>query len=241
MGNAGKPGGNPCLSLGADERLTVSVPPPVAAALGVPARVTLAAPVVFRHGGAEVAARVAARAATRFDVERVEHRGELRWSLRASWTLPARVAPAREEVTAGGVLGVDLNADHLAAHALDACGNPVGTPHRIHLPLRDQATGEPLPASTRDARVREAICDLLDLAVGYGVAAVAVEDLGFTTAEKSRERYGRHRRFRALVAGFPPPRSGPGWPAWCTAAAWPSSRWIRATPPSSAPATGRRR
>jgi hypothetical protein len=203
MGNAGKTGGNPCLSLDATGRLTVSVPPPVAAVLGVPARVALAAPVVFRHGGAELAGRVGARMATRFDVERVERRGERRWYLRASWRLPTATTPTRAAVIASGVLGVDLNADHLAAHALDACGNPAGPPHRIELLRRDPGRGRRLPATTRDARVREAITTLLDRAAAAGLGALVVEDLGFTEAEKSREAYGRNRRFRALVAGLP--------------------------------------
>jgi IS605 OrfB family transposase len=199
LGNAGKPGGNPCPGLGPDGRLTVSVPPPVAAALGVPARVTLAAPAVLRHGGDELAARTAAR----FDIERVERNGEVRWHLRASWSLPPETTPTRAAVTAAGVLGVDLNADHLAAHVVDRCGNPVGAPHRIELGLRDPGTGERLPAATRDARVREAVTQLLDRATAAGVPTVVIEELGFATEEKSRERYGRNRRFRALVAGFP--------------------------------------
>ena len=55
---------------------------------------------------------------------------------------------------------------------------------------------------TRDARVRDAITDLLDVATGHGLAAVAVKDLGFATQESSRERYGRNRAFRALVQAF---------------------------------------
>jgi hypothetical protein len=203
MGNAGKPGGNPCLTLDTQGRLTVSVPSTVAAHHGIATRMQLTGRVAIRHGGEELAARVAARAATRFDIERVERRGRLRWYLRASWSIsPTPVLP-RSAVTADGVLGVDLNADHLAAHVVDSSGNPVGTPHRVELCLRDPVTARRLPGSTRDARVREAISTLLDRASAAGVGAVVVEDLGFAEAEKSRERYGRNRGFRTLVAGFP--------------------------------------
>lgn len=203
MGNAGALGGNPCLSIKANGRLTLSVPPPVSAALGLPSRVTLTAGVVFRHGGEELAARVAGRQATRFDIERVERKGAVRWYLRASWSLRTGMTPSRGEATADGVIGVDLNADHLATHLLDRSGNPVGRPHRIELRLWHTDTGRPLPSGTRDARLREAIAELLDRATASGIDAIVVEDLGFAIAEQSRERHGRNRRFRALIASFP--------------------------------------
>ncbi|GAA2770283.1 hypothetical protein [Nonomuraea dietziae] len=87
------------------------------------------------------------------------------------------------------------NADHFAAYRLDRHGNPVGAPHRFFYDL----TGS---ANHRDAQIRHAITRLLHWAKRAGVAAVGIEDLDFT-AEKSREKHGRKKRFRQLVSGIP--------------------------------------
>jgi hypothetical protein len=82
-----------------------------------------------------------------------------RWYLDASWKHDPIIAPPSiDELRVGPVLGVDLNADHLAACVLDGSGNPVGNP--ISIPV-DTAG---LPASRRDGRVRAAITALLDTA-----------------------------------------------------------------------------
>lgn len=201
-GNKGVRGGNPCFVFEPNGRLTLSVPPEVASQLGVSNRVTLSHPVIYKHGGLELSQRVAARVATRFDIEKKTTKGQVRWYLRASWRLPARPHPQREEAVTGGVLGVDLNADHLAVHRLSPCGNPMGAPERVELPLRT-SEGKALRSSTRDARVREAITELLALAKESSVQAVVVEDLGFSAAEKSREKYGRNKAFRHTISGFP--------------------------------------
>jgi hypothetical protein len=49
-----------------------------------------------------------------------------RWYLDASWKTTPQPPPVLGELRAGGVVGVDLNADHLAACVLDASGNPIG-------------------------------------------------------------------------------------------------------------------
>ena len=54
------------------------------------------------------------------------------------------------------MLGVDLNADHLAACVLDSSGNPLGEPVTIEVVTAG------LAASRRDGRVRAAITALLD-------------------------------------------------------------------------------
>lgn len=197
VGNAGSVGGNPCLSLDADGYLTVSVPPAVAEQLGVGTRVRLTHPVRFTHRGRELTDRVAVRAATRIDIEPATLRGARRWYIRASWSHDPAPTPPLATARAGGVVGVDLNADHLAVAVLDEHGNPVGAPHRIELPLAG------LPASTRDARIREAVTELLTYTKAHGRRAISIEDLGFGTGEKSRENFGRKKAFRALISGFP--------------------------------------
>ncbi|WP_323186124.1 hypothetical protein [Streptomyces sp. NBC_01373] len=96
---------------------------------------------------------------------------------------------------AHGVIGVDMNADHLAAWRLDAHGNPTGAPRRFFYDL--SGTRE-----HRDAQVRHALTRLLHWASTCGVKAIAVEDLDFA-GEKTREKHGRRKRFRQLVSGMP--------------------------------------
>jgi IS605 OrfB family transposase len=95
---------------------------------------------------------------------------------------------------AGGLVGVDTNADHLAAWRLDEHGNPVGQPLRFGYDL----TGT---ASHRDAQVRHTLIRLLHWARRHDLA-IAVEDLDFT-AETTREKHGGRKRFRKLVSGMP--------------------------------------
>ena len=57
-------------------------------------------------------------------------------------------------------------------------------------------------AQHRDAQIRHAITRLLHWAKSCGVAAIAIEDLDFT-AEKTREKHGRKKRFRQLISGIP--------------------------------------
>ena len=50
------------------------------------------------------------------------------------WTRRGKPAPKQsrlDELRSGPVLGVDLNADHLAACVLDSSGNPIGEPVTI--------------------------------------------------------------------------------------------------------------
>lgn len=200
VGNVGKTGGNPCLTLTQDADgkvwLTVSVPEPVQRRLGVAARVRLTHPVPVGHVP-ELVERVTARAGTAISISfEAGKRGE-KVLLRASWTHEqASVVPTLAQLRSGRVVSLDLNADHLALARLNPDGNPVGPPIRIPLEL----TG--LGAGTRDARVREAISQVLLHAKASDAVAVVVEELGFE-AEKTREKHGRKKTFRALLSGFP--------------------------------------
>ena len=99
------------------------------------------------------------------------------------------------------MLGVDLNADHVAACVLDASGNPIGEPVTIAV---DTAG---LRASRRDGRVRAAITELLDHAQQQNCSAIVVENLDFADARATgRETLGRGtrgKRVRRTVAGIP--------------------------------------
>lgn len=113
----------------------------------------------------------------------------------ASWQIPPTPTLPIEAALAHGVIGVDMNADHLAASRLDTHGNPTGSPRRFSYDL----TGT---AQHRDAQVRHALTRLLHWAQACGVKAIAVEDLDFA-AQKTREKHGRRRRFRRLISGMP--------------------------------------
>jgi IS605 OrfB family transposase len=204
VGNLGKPGGNPCLTLargpGGAWFLTVSVPKPVAEQLGVGTRVKLRQPVPLHHRGVELAQRLDGRLAVRVDIEpATDHKGRARTYLRLSWLRPAPTPVELAAARAGGVVGVDLNADHLAATRVDTAGNPVGRPVRVPLDLAGAST------ATRDGRLRAAITTVLEHAKATGATAIAVEDLDFADS-KSRERFGRRKSFRHLIAGFPTTR-----------------------------------
>jgi hypothetical protein len=160
--------------------------------------------VAFTHRGGEWAAQ-AASGAVRYDISLDPAKGggtgKGRWRLDASWRLPARPVPPLDELREQHSLGVDLNADHLAAWVLDPAGNPRGEPHTIPLELDGQ------PASTRDGRLRAAVAELLRLAKANGCRSLSVENLGFADARHTgRETLGRGRRgkaFRRVVSGMP--------------------------------------
>lgn len=200
-GNTGKTGGNPCLTLtrgpGGQWFLTVSVPRPVAERLGVGTRVQLRHAVPLRHRSAELEQRLEQRQAVRLDVSPVtDSKGRLRTYLRLSWVGATPTPTALPVARSGGVVGVDLNADHLAAYRLDTAGNPVG--RRVRVPLDLAGVGGP----TRDGRLRAAITAVLTHAKTSGATAIAVEDLD-VTEDKSREEFGRRKAFRNLISGFP--------------------------------------
>lgn len=196
-GESGKAGGNETIRVDEAGRLRIKVP----AALKQRFRTHLhiAAPVVFHHRRDEWAARVAGRRAVRYDITFDSELG--RWYLDASWAIAPDPVPDLDELRAGRVLGVDLNADHLAACVLDASDNPIGEPVTINV----QTAG--LRPSRRDGRVRAGITTLLDLAEHRRCSAVVVENLNFADARSAgRETMGRGargKRFRRTVAGIP--------------------------------------
>ncbi|WP_200904172.1 IS200/IS605 family accessory protein TnpB-related protein [Nocardiopsis sp. RV163] len=113
----------------------------------------------------------------------------------AFWTHAPVPQVPWEAALAHGVVGVDANADHLAAWRLDTRGNPIGNPRRFAFDLSGKS-------QHRDAQVRHALSRLLRWATAQGVHAIAIEDLDFAR-EKTREKHGRRKRFRQLISGFP--------------------------------------
>jgi hypothetical protein len=196
-GESGKAGGNETIRVDETGHVRIKVPASLIDRLG--SHVVIAAPVRFAHRGAEWAQRVTSRRAVRYDVSFDTDRG--RWYLNACWKTTPEPAPELAELRAGPVLGVDLNADHLACCVLDGSGNPMGGPRTVPVITAG------LAASGRDGRVRAAITAVLDHAQHAGCSAVVVENLDFADARGTgRETMGggrRGKRFRRTVAGIP--------------------------------------
>jgi hypothetical protein len=142
-GESGKPGGNETIRVTDDGRLRIKTPAALAERFG--SHVVIDAPLQFGHRGEEWAARVSARRAVRYDIGYDPARG--RWYLDA-WHSDPEPVPDLADLRAGPVLGVDVNAGHLAGWVLDAAGNPVGGPVSIEVITAGWV------ASRRDGRVR---------------------------------------------------------------------------------------
>jgi IS605 OrfB family transposase len=193
-GEAGKRYGNETIRVTPDGEVSIKLPAPMAyLANAKHDRYVLAARVEFKHRGTEWADRIAANRAVAYRIHLDVERG--RWYLTASWTRPVVKTIPLATARAHGMIGVDTNADHLAAYRLDPHGNPVGEPTRFFYDLSGTAPH-------RDAQVRHAITQLLHWAKHCGVAAIGIEDLDFA-AEKTREKHGRKKRFRQLISGMP--------------------------------------
>lgn len=155
----------------------------------------------FAHRREQWADRIQTNRAVAYRIHEDTIRG--RWYLTASWTIPpvktVPVATARTD----GLVGVDTNADHLAAWRLDTHGNPVGEPLRFDYDLSGTA-------QHRDAQIRHALVRLLHFAKRHHLA-IAVEDLDFT-ADKTREKHGRRKTFRHDAAAVAIGRRALGHP-----------------------------
>ncbi|WP_406493298.1 transposase [Streptomyces sp. NBC_01604] len=193
-GESGKRYGNETIRVSPDGEVSIKLPAPLTHLANAPhGRYVLACRVTFAHRGEEWADRVAANRAIAYRIHL--DTGRDRWYLTASWQIPPTPTLPIEVALAHGVIGVDMNADHLAAWRLDAHGNPTGAPRRFFYDLSGTAPH-------RDAQVRHALTRLLHWASTCGVKAIAVEDLDFA-AEKTREKHGHRKRFRQLVSGMP--------------------------------------
>ncbi|PZG78978.1 transposase, partial [Streptomyces sp. NTH33] len=192
-GESGKRYGNETIRISPEGKVSIKLPAPLAGLANAPhGRYVLACRARFRHRGAQWADRVAANRAVAYRLHYDTGRG--RWYVTASWQIPPVRTVPLETARAGGLAGVDMNADHLAAWRLDTHGNPVGEPRRFDYAL----TGS---ARHRDAQVRHALIRLLHWAAHHSLA-LAIEDLDFA-AEKTREKHGRRKRFRKLISGLP--------------------------------------
>ncbi len=193
-GESGKRYGNETIRVTLGGEVSIKLPAPLAHLANTGhGRYVLAARVRFAHRGTEWADRVEANRAVAHRIHYDTRRG--RWYITAAWQYqPPQTIPLQAAL-AEGVIGVDTNADHIAAWRLDVHGNPVGRPHRFFYDL----TGS---ADHRDAQVRHALTRLLNWAKTCGVKAIAIENLDLA-AEKSRDKHGHRKRFRQLISDMP--------------------------------------
>ncbi|MEV8544034.1 IS200/IS605 family accessory protein TnpB-related protein [Streptomyces sp. NPDC051572] len=193
-GESGKRFGNETIRVTSDGDVSIKLPAPLThLANARHGRYVLASKVAFAHRGQEWADRIEANRAVAYRIHLDVARG--RWYLTASWQRPAVNTIPLDAACAKGIIGVDTNADHFAAYRLDTHGNPVAAPRRFHYDLSGSV-------QHRDAQIRHAITQTLHWAKQCGVAAIAIEDLDFTT-EKTREKHGLKKKFRQLISGIP--------------------------------------
>ncbi|MFI7145864.1 IS200/IS605 family accessory protein TnpB-related protein [Nonomuraea sp. NPDC050022] len=202
-GESGKRYGNETIRLTPDGQVSIKLPAPLAhLANAAHGRYILSARVRFAHRGQEWADLIKANRTVAYRIHLDAHPGGARsrrdsgrWYLTASWQHQPTPTIPLQAALADGVIGVDTNADHLAAWRLDVHGNPIGNPRRFGYDLSGTA-------SHRDAQVRHTLTRLLHWARGCQVTAIAIEDLDFAQ-DKTREKHGRNKRFRRLISGIP--------------------------------------
>ncbi|MEU9295250.1 IS200/IS605 family accessory protein TnpB-related protein [Streptomyces sp. NPDC048266] len=193
-GESGKRFGNETIRVAPDGEISIKLPAPLAGLANAKhGRYVLAARVRFPHRGEEWRDRVTGNRSVAYRIHLDTVSG--RWYLDASWTRKDLPVVPLDALRASGVVGVDMNADHLAAWLLDEHGNPTGGPRRFDYDLSGTA-------GHRDAQLRHALTRLLRWAEAAGVQAFAIEDLDFTDST-TREKHGRRKRFRQLVSGIP--------------------------------------
>ncbi|MFI9580663.1 IS200/IS605 family accessory protein TnpB-related protein [Streptomyces sp. NPDC052236] len=193
-GESGKRFGNETIRITDTGQVCLKLPAPPAHLANAPhGRYVLDATVAFQHRGGEWRDRIMANRAVAYRIHHDTVRD--RWYVTASWQRAAiPVLPLQAALTQG-VVGVDMNDDHLAAWRLDVHGNPVGEPQRFFYDLSGTT-------AHRDAQIRHALTRLLHHARRGGAAAIAIEDLDFADG-RCRERHGRNKRFRRLLSRFP--------------------------------------
>jgi hypothetical protein len=181
-------GGGPLVFVrGRSSREAVRLPAPLEhLANAAHGRYILAGTVSFGHRGGQWADRVSANQAIAYRIHFCPDKQC--WYLDAAWQRTQVPTVPLQALRAGELVGVDMNADHLAAWRLDPHGNPVGAPRTLGYDLSGGA-------DRRDAQVRHALTRVLHWATNNAITAIAVEDLDFTDST-TREKHGRRRRFR---------------------------------------------
>src|SRR5439155_2716852 len=117
-GESGKRWGNETIRVTGDGELSLRLPEPLTYLSNAPhGRYVLSGRVEFAHRGAEWADRVAANRAVAYRIHFSPDKQ--RWYLGAAWQRTQEPAVPLEALRTGELVGVDMNADHLAAWRLD--------------------------------------------------------------------------------------------------------------------------
>ncbi|MGI5133767.1 IS200/IS605 family accessory protein TnpB-related protein [Streptomyces sp. CA-106110] len=192
-GESGKRYGNETIRVTPEGEVSLKLPAPLAHLANAPhGRYTLTGAALFHHRSDEWADHITTNRSVAYRIHYDTDRA--RWYLTASWTIPPVKTVPLDVARARGLIGVDTNADHLAAWRLDQHGNPCGQPRQFSYDLSGTA-------NHRDAQVRHALIRLLHWAQRHGLS-IAIENLDFT-ADKTREKHGRQKRFRQVISGMP--------------------------------------
>ncbi|MCP3822942.1 transposase, partial [Streptomyces sp. A3M-1-3] len=148
-GESGKRYGNETIRVTPEGEVSIKLPASLAELANAKhGRYVFAATVRFPHRGTEWRDRIETNRAVAYRIQLDVQRG--RWYLTASWQYqPTKTIPL-DTALADGVIGVDTNADHIAAWRLDIHGNPTGQPRRFFYDLSGTA-------DHRDAQVRHAL------------------------------------------------------------------------------------
>src|SRR5262249_16659725 len=116
-GESGKRYGNETIRVTPEGEVSIKLPVPLAHLANAPHdRYILPSKVPSPHGGDQWRARVSPNRAVAYRIHEDVQRG--RWYLTASWTVPPVKTVPLQAARAGGVIGMDTNADHLAAWRL---------------------------------------------------------------------------------------------------------------------------
>jgi hypothetical protein len=206
IGSSDEPSGNLTLTVTPHGQVSLRLPKPLEHLANAPhGRYILSGTAAFSYRAEEWRVRITGGQPVSYTITRKP--GRAGRYLTAEWSCPPTTSdglcsqnPDREVRVCGPVVGVDLNAGHLAVRRLDAHGNPVGQPERIDLELAGSS-------ARRDAQVRHAITRLIHYSLGHGISTIAVEDLDFADARTiGRETMGRGargKRFRKTVSSIP--------------------------------------
>lgn len=204
-GSGEEPFGNLTITVNPHGQVSIRLPRPLEhLANAKHGRYILSGSAQFAYRGDERVTRVTSGRSVCYTITRKPGRGGR--YLTASWAREPQTRaavidpPDANAIASRPVIGVDLNAGHLALRRLDPHGNPIGRPARIDIDLSGTS-------ARRDAQVRHAITRLIHYARRHGIETIAIEDLDFADARtRGRETMGRGKRgkrFRKSVAGIP--------------------------------------
>ncbi|GGX26157.1 hypothetical protein GCM10010383_65710 [Streptomyces lomondensis] len=196
-GESGKRFGNETIRVTPDGEVSIKLPAPLKELANAPhGRYVLACRVAFPHRGQEWADRVEANRAVAYRIHHDAQRA--RWYVTASWQLPVTRTMPMAAALADGVIGVDTNADHLAAwRSMSTATRPA-----IHAASSSTCPDRPATATPRSVTPSPACCT--------GPNAAASRRSPSKTSTSRRRRPGRNTAANAGSGSSSPacPREG---------------------------------